>query len=178
MTLAVAQNKAKEIVETLTPVCERIAICGSIRRKAKEVTDIDLVVIPHRDKIKDMFGTVTALVPIPEFIAIVSKWPKIKGEPTGKYTQRLHEGIKLEISICSPDNWGNITLIRTGNADFSHMVMKRVLKCGFEQKDGFLYDNDKIIALPEEKDYFDILGLPYINPENRDKDAFRAIMRP
>lgn len=175
MTLQDATTRAQDVFKDLEPMCERIMICGSIRRKRPECSDIDIVLVPKREPVKDMFGTIIGHDVYPEFIHCINRWKKLKGEPTGRYTQRLVDDVKVEISIGTPDNFGCLQLIRTGNSDFSHMIMKRVLKCGLEQKDGYLTDGQMIISMPDEKDYFDMLNLPYIEPENRDAHAFRKL---
>lgn len=175
MTLQEATRRAQDIVSDLEPMCERIMICGSIRRKRPECHDIDIVLVPKRDPVKDMFGVITGYEVYPEFVHCINRWKKLKGEPTGRYTQRLVDDVKVEISIGTPANFGCLQLIRTGNADFSHMIMKRVLKCGLEQRDGYLMDGDKQIPIGDERDYFNVLNLPYIEPENRDAHAFRKL---
>lgn len=174
MTLRQATEQAEAIRSLLEPLCERIEICGSIRRKQPEVSDIDIVCIPMRDPVKDMFGNQTHMEVWPEFISIVNQWTKIKGEPTGRYTQRIVSGVKVELSMGSPANFGCLQIIRTGNSDFSHMLIKRVLKCGLEQRDGHLYNSDGImLPISDERQYFDVLNLPFVQPENRNADAFR-----
>lgn len=175
MTFDHAKYIAQGIIARLKPVTEEIRLCGSMRRLKPEVSDIDMVLIPKREAIKDMFGVVTGYQPIPEFISLVNSWEKLKGDPAGKYCQRMVDGVKLELSIATKENMGNLVLIRTGNSDFSHMIMKRVLKLGFQQKGGYLYDGDRLIPLYTEEDYFKILNLPYIEPKNRDKDAFKRL---
>ncbi len=174
MEYSYAKYVADSVVAKLAPSCDKIKVCGGVRRHKPEPHDVDIVVIPRRDVWKDMFGDVIPSPPVPEFIATVNQWTKLKGDPDGKYTQRLlKNGVKLEISIATPDNFGALVLIRTGDADFSQMIMKRVLKCGLQQKDGFLWNEDKIIPLHEEEDYFKVLNLPYIEPSKRDINAFK-----
>lgn len=174
MELSHARYLAEGIISRLKPTCERIMICGSIRRQKKECSDIDLVVLPKRDKKTDMFGLPAGEEVSAEFVHVVNQWPKIKGEPTGKYTSRLlPDMIKLEISITTPECWPSITMIRTGDSDFTHMMMIRARKLGFEQRDGLLYDGDRVVPLNEEADYFRVLQVPFIVPEKRDKYAFR-----
>lgn len=175
MTFDEGKYIAQKVVAVLKPVTEQIKVCGSLRRLQKDVSDIDIVVIPKRTPIKDLFGNNSGYQVDPEFVKVVNAWEKIKGDPTGKYCQRLVDGAKVEISIANKENWGNLTLIRTGNSDFSHMIMKRVLKMGFEQRGGYLYDGDKVIPLYDEKDYFRVLNLPFIEPKDRNKDAFRKL---
>jgi len=173
MTLDHAKHIAQGVVHKLMPVTEAIKICGSIRRKQAEVHDIDIVVLPKRIPIKDLFGHITGYGVDRAFIETINQWKKIKGDPEGKYTQRLVDGEKVEIAIAKPENFGNLVLIRTGNADFSHKMMTAVLKRGLEQRDGYLWKDDKIIPCYTEEDYFSVLNLPYIVPEFRNKDSYK-----
>lgn len=169
-----ARQLAERVCHQLTPHCDRIKICGSIRRKKQEVSDIDIVALPKTNPVKDLFGMVTHHEREAGFVNAVNQWEKIKGDAaTGKYTQRLIDGHKLEIAIAHPDNFGVLTLIRTGNADFSHLIMKIVNSRGFRQDGGFLYKGETMLSIPDERLYFNALGIPYIEPENRDADAFR-----
>lgn len=153
-----AEKIALKYFELLKPFCERIAVAGSIRRKKSEVKDIEIVCIPQ-----DLIG----------FAAEVNKLEKVKGEPTGKYTQRiLPEGIKLDLFICERDNWGNIFLIRTGNWQFSKQIMIRALREGFKQRDGYLWDGGKMLECREEENIFKILKLDFILPENRNNETY------
>src|SRR5678815_3245814 len=139
MELAHARYLAETVVAKLMPHCDKIKICGSIRRQKAIVHDLDLVVLPKRKPLKDLFGNITKYVPCTEFLNQVDSWEKLRGEATGKYTQRLFEGEKLELSIAQPESFFNLVLIRTGDSDFSQIIMKRVLKCGLEQRDGYLW---------------------------------------
>lgn len=178
MELAHARYLAETAVKKLMPGCRRIKIAGSIRRHKAEPKDLDLVVLPKRNPIKDLFGTITSYIPCQEFRDQVDSWEKLKGEATGKYTQRLFEGVKLELSIAEESNFGALTLIRTGNHEFNIIIMNRVRKCGLEQRDGHLYKGEKLIPIREEEDYFKILDLPFIEPRFRDEHAFRRLNQP
>jgi len=162
-----ARNLAERVVAQLTPYCEKIKICGSIRRHKAEVKDIDIVCLPKTEPIKDLFGMVTGHKRMDGFINAINAMEKLKGDPEGKYTQRLLEGVKVEIAMAHPDNYGNLVLIRTGSAEFTKMMMTEVLRKGFNQKDGFLYKRDQIISIPDEMIYFKTIGVPYVQPEKR-----------
>lgn len=176
MELSQARSIAERVVAKLMPSCERIKICGSVRRQKPECRDLDIVVQPKRRPIKNLFGETTGFIACQEFQDQINSWEKLKGEATGKYTQRMFEGVKLELSIADENNFGCLTLIRTGNSDFSHMIMKRVLKCGLEQRDGHLYRDGRLIPIKDEKDYFTILDLPYVEPIYRDEFAFKRMI--
>ena len=170
-----ARHIAERVVAQLTPYCDKIKICGSIRRRKSEVSDIDIVCLPKTEPIKDMFGMISGHKRPDGFIQAINSMQKIKGDPEGKYTQRMLEGMKVEIAMASPSNWGNLCLIRTGDADFSKIIMTIVLKRGLQQKEGHLYKNDELMPVFSELDYFKILRIPYIEPELRNKYAYKDI---
>ena len=157
-------SKAFEIAEKtksqLAPFCERIEIAGSIRRRKANVKDIELVAIPKPYN-TGLFESGIATV--------VNRWEKVKGELPCKYTQRiLPEGISLDLFFAEPDNWGLIFAIRTGSADYSHMTLATTwVKFGFKSEGGYLTRNGLRINIREEKDLFELLEIPYLDPELR-----------
>ncbi len=159
---------AQKYKELFFPFCERIEIAGSIRREKPIIGDIELVVIPKKiTKRVDLFKD--AEIVSPEFISLVSSFEKIKGEPTGKYTQcLLPEGIKLDIFIATPENWGFILAIRTGSAAYSHKILGTAwVKKGYHSENGTLCKFGLPVAVPEEEDLFRILELPFLHPRKR-----------
>ena len=155
MKIDEAKKIADKYVEILKPYCLRIEIAGSIRREKPEVKDIEIVAIPGN---------------IESFAREVNKLQKVKGEPTGKYTQRiLPEGISLDLFIANEKNWGLIFAIRTGSANFSHKILAcGWVKKGCHSKDGKLIDKQgREIILREERDLFDLIGIPFLKPELR-----------
>ena len=158
MKLEKAKVIADKYVKILKPFCRRIEIAGSVRREKPEVGDIEIVAI-----IKYLWN----------FTYEVNKLKKVKGEPYGKYTQRiLPEGIKLDLFIATEKNWGNIFLIRTGNWQFSKQIMIRALRLGLKQRDGYLWQGQERLECKEEEDMFQILKLDYISPQMRNKESY------
>ena len=156
MELEKAKKIAKVCVAWLELFCSRIEIAGSIRREKPEVKDIEIVCIPSDIK---------------RFTDVVNSWGKVKGEPTGKYTQRiLPSGIKLDLFMANERNWGLIYAIRTGSAEFSHKVLARGwVKAGYKSINGMLTKNGKEIECREEEDLFKLIDIPYIEPQKREK---------
>lgn len=143
----------------LAPYCKRIEIAGSIRRKKDNPRDIELVIIRDPEKIG-------------ELKEIVDSWYRVKGDISGRYTQRvlLDVDIKLDIFIAVDDgsNWGNIFLIRTGNWIFSRFMMGiRAPQLGLKHREGFLWRDNERLVCKEELDVFDALDMEYIPPEER-----------
>jgi DNA polymerase/3'-5' exonuclease PolX len=156
---------AERIKAELAPHCERIEIAGSIRRKKPEVKDIEIVAIP---KPYDTGLFVSGLA------AVVNQWEKVKGEmkyQECRYTQRiLPEGIKLDLFMCEPGNWGLIYAIRTGSADYSHKVLAAGwVARGYHAKGGYLMVGHRQYEVREEEDLFKRLGLKWIEPELRER---------
>jgi DNA polymerase/3'-5' exonuclease PolX len=164
-------NQATEIAERiraqLAPFCERIEIAGSIRRRKPEVGDIEIVCIPKTWETGMFFGGDTIVDP--GFCSLVNRWPAVKGKPTGKYTQRLlPEGVALDIFITRPENWGLIFAIRTGSADFSHHILATSwCRAGYHSINGILYKDGQTHPVREERELFNLIGLPWVEPWER-----------
>ncbi len=166
MNLATARTYAAEALQSLAPFCERAEIAGSIRRLKPEVKDIEIVCVPRsRD--------------LGRFVEVVRRWPKIKGEPTGKYTQRLLPcGMKLDLFMCSHETWPVNFVIRTGSAEFSHALAVHAQKRGYRFRDARLETTGGIAQahIREEGEVFTVLGLRWMPPCNRiDASSLREV---
>lgn len=177
MRLEFAKTIAEELVKQLAPHCERIQIAGSIRREKPEVKDIEIVAIPKPYDV-GLFESGIA--------SVVNRWEKVKGELPCKYTQRIinpldygikivyPDGspaeIKLDLFFATPKNWGLILGIRTGSADYSHQVLAMGWsRKGYESSEGMLFHKTSRWerSIPEEKDLFDLIGIPMPEPKDR-----------
>lgn len=156
MKLEQAKIIAEKYLDLLKPYCLRIEIAGSIRREKSEVGDIELVVIPNPRHLIN-------------FCNQVNEWKKVKGEPTGRYTQRiLPEKIKLDLFITCAECWGLIFAIRTGSAEFSHKVLANGwVKAGYKSKDGILWKDNVPTYIREEEELFNLIKVNYLEPKFR-----------
>lgn len=161
---------AERVVDLLAPHCDRIEIAGSLRRKKPEVGDIEIVCIPKRVQV-DLFGG--ELAPVHGFCETINAWEKVRGEPTGKATQRILPGkhrIKCDIFTATPENWGFIFAIRTGSANYSAQTLGRAWRlAGYEGRDGMLINRKTLepVPVPTEKEFFNLIGVEWITPEKR-----------
>lgn len=197
MELQFAQKIAEELVEKLKPHCIQVYIAGSIRRKRPDVKDIEIVVMPRRIIERDLFGFVKSSTVEEGFANAVKKLGTLqKGGPNMKYARiSVEKGVMLDLFIPSDDDFFRILAIRTGDHLFSIQIMGASKKkgwCGTDQglrkisdcrpvlvkhKDNSRYDKTiwKVdVANPElppvwrsERDFFDWIGLEYIEPEFR-----------
>lgn len=161
---AEAYKIALKVLEQLKPYCERIEIAGSIRRKKAEVGDIEIVAIPKPYEV-GLFQSGIATV--------VNQWEKVKGELPCRYTQRIHpSGIKLDLFFAEEGNWGLVFALRTGAADYSHKVLANGwVRQGFKSDGGYLFRDGERYEVREEKDLFRMIGIPYLEPEDRNLEA-------
>jgi len=155
-----ALQLAEKYKALLAPHCERIEIAGSIRRKKAECRDIELVAIPKPYDV-GLFASGIATV--------INQWPKTKGELPCWYAQRiLPEGIKLDLFFAEPGNWGLQYAIRTGSTEYSYNVLAMGwVKTGYHSEHGYLYKYGIQREIRDEKYLFDLIGIPFIEPEKR-----------
>lgn len=173
MKLDQASAIAERIRAGLAPHCDRCEIAGSIRRRKREVGDIEIVTIPKTVICPDLFSTADfgETRRSKDWIrAAYLIGDVIKGHPVdGKYIQFLtDEGIMVDLFLATPANWGLIFAVRTGSADYSH----RVLACGWVRNgyhgvDGMLMSDGVAVPVREERDLFRMAGVPWVEPEAR-----------
>lgn len=169
MELEKAEEIAHDFIKETLPYCDRIGIAGSIRRKKPEVRDIEIVAIPKIEIRQGMFDKIENRHI--GFIKALMRYPIIKGSPeTGKYIQLQLPGIKLDLFLATPLNWGYIFAIRTGGAEFSRLVLAcGWVRTGYKGINGMLENvktGEKII-IKEEIDLFNLINIKYVEPKNR-----------
>ncbi len=170
MDLAAAKTIADTYVERLAPYCGLLEIAGSIRRKRPQVGDIEIVCIPREIEVPDLFSE-NRPVRVPGFAKVLAGLEIIKGKPaTGKNIQcNTPEGIKLDIFTATTDNLGFIFAIRTGSAEFSQYLGAHWVRRGFRGIGGHMTRGGEIFSTPTEKGFFQMLGVPWVEPQERNQ---------
>ena len=171
----IAQKYLKEIEQFSKPGYAMIA--GSIRRQADFPADIEIVTIFDSQKLHEAKSWLNKLK-----IHSQSAINLAKGDIGNKYISRLTlKGIKLDIFVPTPDNYGWILLLRTGSQYFNKRIIEELKVKKIISNNGFLYygyrdfNNTpivtaKIITL-SEKTVFDLLGIEFIEPRDRNSSA-------
>jgi len=191
-----AHALAADLVDYLIPACERVAIAGSIRRGKPNPKDIELIAIPRYTQSADLFGAAygepASLLDVAlSRLLDAGEWAfDTKLARNGKrYKRLLHAPSQtpLDLFIADPARWGVIFAIRTGDSEFSHLLVSHALRMGYHVHEGRLHGHRKIdrgsagqdiacpsgdscpniIPTPEETDFFAALGLPYLEPSER-----------
>jgi len=168
MPLATADKYAETIVAELHPLCNRIAVAGSIRRRCPQVGDIDIVVEVTPDQRRAVIQRCSESRP--EFMA----------SGPMNHRVRLANNVQLEIyfvEIPAPDlfqedpsPWGTRLLCRTGSKQFNIWLAQQAISAGMHWNPYWgLFLGARNIASAEEVDIFKALHLSYIHPENRER---------
>lgn len=164
---------AEQLRFKLDPVCVYAEIAGSIRRQKKVVKDIEIVVVPKQAL---GLGNDYSYAPYEGFCEVVNSWQRQKGEPTGRYTQRIipiegHPNLKLDLFIACPANLGLIMIYRTGSAEFNKKWLGHAENMGFRMKDGFIWRDTERIDVRSEAAFFELMRLQYLEPYERNADC-------
>ena len=132
LALPVAADLATPVAADLAPVCERIEIVGSIRRRRADVGDIEIVAIPGFSR--GMFGGPGASLLDLALVQMVNRGRLLRASktPLERLTCKpfyipslLREGhyFKLEINVSDAERWPVELAIKTGSANFSHRLV-------------------------------------------------------
>jgi DNA polymerase/3'-5' exonuclease PolX len=181
MRLARAEQIARSLIEEMSPYCGRCEIAGSVRRRKEEVKDIEIVATPMIETEYVQEGLFTE----PVETNLLYKWAAKRSgihwikpgvsqivpwsiKPDGKYWRGLlPQGIKLDLFIADHTNFGLIYVIRTGCAEFTTALVTYAKRVGIPSVDGRLIRDGQPVETPDEHTVFSILGLEYVEPEQR-----------
>lgn len=163
---------ARTLVAELEPVCARVKVAGSLRRKRPHVSDIELVVEP-RPEPADLFGEVKP--DIASIRHVAQQWGEIlKGGSRYIQVRTLMRDLKCGLFLAHPPaNWWVILAIRTGPATLGQWAVSRMHDHGYQCQDGRIIEKatGRELAVTSEADFFRAAGLPCLPPTRRDSDA-------
>lgn len=157
MELKVAEEIAKQVVDKLSPFCQRIEVAGSIRRQRPLPKDIDIVLIP-----KDAWNLRAEVLNL--------CWPFF---PQGgdKLVRFGVNGVQVDLYFADETTWATLLLIRTGSTEHNIKLCSLAKKKGWHlhaNGQGLFNEKGQRIAGETEESIFEALGLEYIAPEKRE----------
>lgn len=178
-----AISVARQLVEILTPVCERIIIAGSLRRGKQWVGDVEILYIGKiitRSKPGDMFAQETVSLAeqaIAEMVAssiLTPRVNKIGGTCWGdqnKLAAHNATGIPVDLFQTSQSNWFNYLICRTGSAQHNIQIAARAKDRGWSWNpygSGFTHlITGKTHHVTSEESLFEFLDIPFLTPQER-----------
>lgn len=155
---AKAQAFAMQIQEIIKPLCDKLKIVGSIRRKKPQVGDIDFVALAS-----DAKWTKIAL-------ALKKSQVICQGPNLTKLNYPIEGGFfQVDFYRATPKNFGIQELIRTGSADHNMWLAGYAQSKGYRLKYSTGLMKDEIAVAGEtEESVFSALGIPCSEPQQRE----------
>lgn len=135
-------------------------VCGSFRRGTKkDIGDLDIVV-SNLQRAVDCFNSMgkgaEAHLPKPR-----------KGKEMRQGWVQL-DGIKVGLYFAKPQEWGAMVLTYTGNHLLNIKMRAIAKRQGLKLNQYGLYLNGEVIAGKDERQIFDALGFPWLEPSERE----------
>lgn len=177
------------ISEGIGSECLKIAYAGGLRRFKPDPHDIEIVVLPIWDT--NLFGerAETHVGIDAKLDALVQKgvleWdtkvPR-NGVRYKRFVIPSLDNFPCEIFFADEQNWGNILTIRTGDADFSRLLVTPIeegglMPFGMRQIDGYLRSNGLILPCVTEREFFARLGVEWVPPRERHMGSIVRLRR-
>jgi len=173
MDLLTAEEIAKSSLSRISGYCLKSMIVGSVRRRKKDVKDIELLALPLTKTVNPgLWNNEGEAARDEHFVMYAQQLGSLdKGSlRKGRYC-KLYNGLKdinIDLFMPPPESWGAAMVIRTGPWEFSkYLASKMAKQAGVRHIDGFVIYDNKIQTVETEKDYFHLLGMEYIHPTKR-----------
>lgn len=179
---ALAIQAARQILPILETACERIVIAGSLRRRKSEVGDIEILYVPineFRPLPGDMFASHRVnLADLAISAMIRDGILEIRTGPAGgtaygtqnKLMRHIGTGIPVDLFATSQTSWHNYLVCRTGPKESNIAISEAANAKGWRWNpygSGFNGPGGEHHAVTSERDVFDFVGLPYLEPWER-----------
>lgn len=196
-----ARALAEAVADLLRPGCAEIVIAGSIRREKETVKDIELVARLQPELDRRLAQSRLDAAILKAVAAGALAFDKAVKRAGSRYKRLLYPimagstAIAVDLFIADEQNFGNTLAIRTGDADFTRLMVTQrawngLLPVYCKQEDGYLWNwkprqckNDcaqrgEIIPCPTEQAFFDALGIPFVPPPERTGQKARELTFP
>ncbi len=157
----------REIVSQLKnlPETGKVEVAGSIRRMKETIGDIDILITSNKpDKVMNFFVRMPASPDGgqdgPEVVKVWAKGPT-------KSSVRLKDGFDCDLRVIKRESFGAALQYFTGNKDHNILTRRLAIKKGLKLNEYGIFRGRKRIAGKNEKEVYQTIGLPYIEPELR-----------
>ena len=139
-------------------VAERIEIAGSARRWTETCKDLDLVAVSDDP------------AALSEALATHGLSAESRGGGEEKASVLTHAGLSVDVRFGTEENLGNLMQHFTGSAAHNVALRERALARGWSVSEHGVakVEGRKVHRFSEEEAVYELLGLPYIEPELRE----------
>lgn len=171
---------ARELCVSLTDRCERLICAGSLRRRNSMVGDVELVFVPKLvTRAVDFFSAESVSLVDEELermlrVGILRKRTNVNGSEMwgqkNKLALHVASGIPVDFFAAVEANWFNYLVCRTGGASSNAAVAYAAQHRGWKWNpygEGFTNCAGELVRVTCERDVFEFVGLPYLEPWER-----------
>lgn len=155
--LPMAEGLAAEL--EAVPGVAAVSWCGSLRRFAETIGDIDLVVSAAAAG-----GVMKAVVGHPMAKEVV-------GSGATKTSVLTHAGMQVDVRVVTADQYGAALVYFTGSKSHNVALRQRAIDRGWLLNEYGLFDGENLIASTTEESVYRALDLPFIPPPLRENSG-------
>jgi len=140
------------------PASDRVELAGSARRMADSVKDLDII------------ATASDPPSLAKAAAALELVESAQNPGSAGVRLRTHTGLKVDLRIVEPDQFGNLMQHFTGSKEHNVALREAAVRKGLHVSEyGVLDDSTgETHHCPREEEVYDLLGLEYIEPELRE----------
>lgn len=179
---ALALTVASALCRELKPHCERLVVAGSLRRRKETVGDIEILYIPKTapGARTDMFAAPDEIDCTSAFLdklierGIITKRLNKDNHatwgPKNKLARHFPSLIPVDFFTATEANWYNYLVCRTGGMESNIRIAEAAQAKGWKWNPygpGFTDDHGDIVPSTTERQAFELVGLPYLEPWER-----------
>lgn len=176
MKLEFATACAAKLAAWLGPICERVEIAGSIRRGRAVVNDVDLVIIPKRQVVRNLLGDQDGSVneTAVEILARANR-DGLRVIQTGEENISIETArpprVQVDFFFCDATSFASVLLCRTGSREHNVWICSEATRRGLHWKPnrGLLRAGDELLPTSSEREIYERLGLTYLEPGQREQ---------
>jgi DNA polymerase (family 10) len=140
------------------PKDAHLQLAGSVRRGAESVKDIDLVAVTaHPEQLA-------------QALAALDQIERVGTAGPAGARGRTHSGLSVDLRIAAPPQLGNLLQHFTGSAAHNAALREYAVRKGLHVSEYGVLDDatGKTRTCATEAEVYELLGLPYIEPELRE----------
>lgn len=140
---------------------EQVQYCGSLRRFAETIGDIDITV------------ATSSAEPVMDHVASHPQAAEVIGHGDTKTSILLRSGIQIDVRAVEPDQFGAAILYFTGSKAHNVALRQRAIDRGWLLNEYGLMEKDsgEVVARRTETEIYDALGLAFIPPPLRENSG-------
>ena len=173
---------AAELCAALKPVCERLIVAGSLRRRKPTVGDVEILYIGKtevRQDLADMFASITVNLADEAISALeksgtLERRKNVNGSemygPKNKLMRHRASGLPVDLFAAAEKTWWVSLVVRTGSKEMNLRLTTGAQRKGATLNaygSGVTWSDGTKTDATSERHVFELCGVEYLEPENR-----------